>query len=58
MEKLVVNGLTQILTNVPLKEKPSGWFLLAKCVTKTCEIVKFETKYSRMDQVKLVEDSL
>ena len=41
--KSVISGGTEVnpfQANVPLMEKPGGWFLLAKCVKNTCGRVK------------------
>ena len=35
--------------NVPLMEKPGGWFLQAKCVKNTCERVTFYIKMQVID---------
>ena len=35
------SNLNLFVANVPLMEKPGGWFLLAKCVKNTCGRVTF-----------------
>ena len=37
---------TLFQANVPLMEKPGGWFFLAKCVKNTCGTVTFLLKMS------------
>ena len=39
--------------NVPLMEKPGGWFLLAKCVKNTCGIETFHVKMGPASLLKM-----
>ena len=36
--------LNHFSTNVQIRDKPGNWFLLAKCLKKTCGRVKFQVK--------------